>query len=33
MQDVQVEIENGVLTVSLAKKEIAKPRSIKVEVH
>ena len=32
-EKVKAEYKNGVLTVSLAKKEIAKPRSIKVEVH
>jgi len=32
-EKVKAEYKNGVLTVSLAKKELAKPRSIKVEVH
>ena len=32
-EKVKAEYKNGVLTVSLTKKEIAKPRSIKVEVH
>jgi HSP20 family protein len=30
---VKADYKNGVLTVTLPKKEIAKPRSIKVEVH
>jgi len=30
---VHADYKNGVLSVSLPKKEIAKPRSIKVEVH
>ena len=30
---VQADYKNGVLSVTLPKKEIAKPRSIKVEVH
>ena len=32
-EKVKAEYKNGVLTVTLAKKEIAKPRSIKVEVQ
>jgi HSP20 family protein len=32
-QKVKADYKNGVLTVTLPKKEIAKPRSIKVEVH
>jgi HSP20 family protein len=32
-EKVKADYKNGVLTVSLPKKEIAKPRSIKVEVH
>jgi HSP20 family protein len=32
-EKVKADYKSGVLTVSLAKKEIAKPRSIKVEVH
>ncbi len=30
---VSADYKNGVLTVTMAKKEVAKPRSIKVEVH
>jgi HSP20 family protein len=30
---VKADYKNGVLTVTLPKKEIAKPRSIKVEIH
>ena len=30
---VKADYKNGALTVTLAKKEIAKPRTIKVEVH
>jgi HSP20 family protein len=30
---VHADYKNGVLSVSLPKKELAKPRSIKVEVH
>jgi HSP20 family molecular chaperone IbpA len=29
---VKAELKNGVLTVSIPKKEIAKPRQVKVEV-
>jgi len=32
-EKVKADYKNGVLTVTLAKKEIAKPRSIKVEVQ
>jgi Molecular chaperone (small heat shock protein) len=32
-EKVKAEYNNGVLTVTLAKKELAKPRSIKVEVN
>lgn len=32
-EKVSADYKNGVLTVTMAKKEVAKPRSIKVEVH
>jgi len=32
-ENVKADFKNGVLSVTIAKKEIAKPRSIKVEVH
>lgn len=32
-EKVKADYKNGVLTVTLPKKEIAKPRAIKVEVH
>jgi HSP20 family protein len=32
-ENVKADFKNGVLTMTLAKKEVAKPRTIKVEVH
>ncbi len=32
-ENVKADFKNGVLTITIAKKEVAKPRSIKVEVH
>jgi len=32
-ENVKADFKNGVLSVTIAKKEVAKPRSIKVEVH
>jgi HSP20 family protein len=32
-ENVKAEYKNGVLTVTLPKKEVAKPKSIKVQVH
>ncbi len=32
-ENVKADFKNGVLTMSIAKKEVAKPRTIKVEVH
>ena len=32
-EGVKADYKNGVLTVTLPKKEIAKPRQIKVDVH
>jgi HSP20 family protein len=32
-ENVKADFKNGVLTMTIAKKEVAKPRTIKVEVH
>ncbi len=32
-EKVKADYKNGVLTVTLAKKEVAKPRSVKIELH